>query len=53
LYGFISVSTDITKSKTLPEHEKNTMRHSLVVAYLDADAEGKIKEIFDVSARMV
>jgi hypothetical protein len=29
------------------------MRHSLVVAYLDADAEGKIKEIFDVSARMV
>ncbi|CAB3985562.1 Leucine-rich PPR motif-containing, mitochondrial [Paramuricea clavata] len=41
------LSTDITKSKALPEHEKNTMRHSLVVAYLDADAEGKIKEIVD------
>jgi hypothetical protein len=47
---FISVSNDITNFKSLPELEKNKMRHGLVVAYLDAGAEDKVKEIVEVSS---
>ena len=41
------LSYNITNSKSLPEHEKNKMRHGLVVAYLDAGAEDKVKEIVE------
>ena len=44
------VSADITKSTSLSTHDKNRMRHGLVVAYLDANADDKMKEVVEVRA---
>ncbi|XP_046859634.1 leucine-rich PPR motif-containing protein, mitochondrial-like [Xenia sp. Carnegie-2017] len=41
-------SKDITQSKTLTEVTKNKMRHGLVLAFLEANAKYKAKEIVDI-----
>lgn len=49
LCGFISVSNDVANSRSLSKYDQNKMRHGILVAYLDAGAEDKVKEIVEVS----
>ena len=53
LCGFISVSNDVTNSKSLSKYDKNKMRHGILVAYLDAGAKDKVKEIVEVSCKRI